>query len=86
AGGSAGLRRFLAQESAQDIDDWAALRALQSASTAPGLTGVPSSQSVPSAGPMNSMMPPHLETQVRLLLSANHCQIGSLAVGTNVLH
>ena len=57
-----------------------------SASTAPGLTGVPSSQSVPSAGPMSSMMRPHLETQVCLLLSANHCQIGSLTVGTNVLH
>jgi hypothetical protein len=56
------------------------------ARTAPGLTGVPSSQSVPSAGPMSSMMPPHLETQVCLLLGANHCQIGSLTVGTNVLH
>jgi hypothetical protein len=57
-----------------------------SASTAPALTGVPSSQWVPSAGAMSSMMPPHLETQVCLLLSANHCQIGSLTVGTNVLH
>jgi MFS family permease len=42
-----------------------------SASTAPGLTGVPSSQSAPSGGPMSSKMPPHLETQVCLLFSSS---------------